>query len=43
MSPFVSVVVAFSAAWLMLALWVMRIGRRVNALLEAEHQRSGEA
>ena len=39
MSPFLSVVVAFSTAWLMLALWVLKIGRRVDLLLEAERQR----
>ncbi len=33
MSPFASVVVAFSVAWLMVALWVLKIGKKVNTLL----------
>ena len=42
MSPFISVVVAFSVAWLMLALWVMKIGKRVNHLLRVDYERRAE-
>lgn len=42
MTPFLSVVAGFSVAWLMLALWVLKIAKKVNVLLQDSGPRVGQ-
>jgi len=40
--PYISVLVAFAVSWLMLAMWVARLGSKVNRLLAERRSDASE-